>query len=364
VAGVDAAAFRSEFPVCDEKAYFNAGTCGPLPRAAVAAIEEVVGHALFEGRALGYYEAYMDARDRLRAAYARLLGAETHDVSVTTSTSAGMVSVLLGLDLREGDEVLIAEHEHPGLLGPLAAVRERSGLTVRVAPLADIAGAVSDATRLVACSHVGWTTGEVAPSLAGLPDAVPVLLDGAQGIGAVPVDVEALGCAFYAGSGQKWLCGPVGTGMLWVSPAWRERLPAAGPTYLNLGVPADGLGARAADDGRAHDAGSMSLEWVSAALASLDHFAAFGWDRAHQRARSLATALADGLRAAGRDVAPRGATTLVSWTSDDAEAEAARLLEAGVVVRSFPGLPYVRASVGAWNDQSDVDRLLGLVSPS
>ncbi|MEO6496203.1 MAG: aminotransferase class V-fold PLP-dependent enzyme [Solirubrobacteraceae bacterium] len=355
---MDVASFRTQFPVCEEKAFLNAGTCGPLPRSAVAAYQMVAEQALTEGRAMAYYEAFFEARDRLRAGYAELLGAEPADVSVITATSEGMVRVLLGLDLQAGDEVLIAADEHPGLLGPLAALRDRLGLTVREVPLEQIAEAATDKTRLVACSHVGWTTGEPAPSLTGLPDDLPVLLDGAQGVGAVPVDLGALGCSFYAGSGQKWLCGPVGTGMLWVSPAWRDRLSSVGPTYVNLEVPADGLGARPHADGRAHDAIAMSLETASAALASLDVLATFGWEHIHSRARSLAAELAEGLRSAGRDVAPRGDTTLVSWRSDDAEAEAARLAAANVVVRSFLGLPYVRASVGAWNDRSDIERLL------
>lgn len=359
---MDAAAFRSQFPVCEEKAFLNAGTCGPLPRAAVAAQQQITAHALAEGRAIHYYERYFETRDALRAAYAEALGAAARDVSVTTSTSEGMVRVLLGLELGRGDEVLIAEDEHPGLLGPLAAARERLGLTVREVPLSEIAHAVTPATRLVACSHVGWTTGEVVPALAAVPDDVPVLLDGAQGVGAVPVDLAALGADFYAGSGQKWLCGPVGTGMLWVSPVWRERLAAVGPVYLNLEDPADGLRAVAATDGRAHDAGSLSLETVSAALAAAEVLSGFGWDQVHARARSLAGDLAQRLRDAGLDVAARGDTTLVSWVSPDAEADAARLLEAGIVVRGFPGLPYLRASVGAWNDQSDIDGLLAAVS--
>ena len=61
------------------------------------------------------------------------------------------------------------------------------------------------ATTLVAASHVNWITGEIAPDLADV--GVPVILDGAQGSGAVPVDVQALGCAAYAAAGQKWLCG-------------------------------------------------------------------------------------------------------------------------------------------------------------
>lgn len=361
---MDATAFRAQFPVVGRRAYFNAGTCGPLPHAAVSALSEIAEHALAEGRAMGYYEQFLETRDALRAAYAGVLNADPADVAVTTSTSEGIVRVLLGLDLERGSEVLIAQDEHPGLLGPLTAARDRRGLKLREVPLAAIAESVGPQTRLVACSHVGWTTGELVPSLAGLPGDLPVLLDGAQGAGAVPIDVAALGCAFYAASGQKWLCGPVGTGMLWIAPAWRDRLVAAGPTYMNLEVPADGLAARPWADGRAHDTFAMALETASAALAAHDALAAFGWEQIHARALGLAAELAAGLAAAGREVAPRGDTTLVSWVSDDAEAEAARLAEAGVIVRSFHGLPFVRASVGAWNDQSDVERLLAGASAS
>jgi L-cysteine/cystine lyase len=187
-----------------------------------------------------------------------------------------------------------------------------------------------------------------------------VLLDGAQGVGAIGFDVTTLGCAFYAGSGQKWLCGPVGTGMLWVAPAWRDRLRPLGPTYMNLEDPAAGLDAQTWPDGRAHDEPSLALETVSAALAAHDTLAAAGFAAIADHARTLAAALAGELAAAGRDVAPRGDSTLVSWHSADPEAEAGALLEAGVVVRSFPGLPYVRASVGGWNDRADVDRLLSI----
>lgn len=353
---------RSAFPVCETRAYFNAGTCGPLPRAAAEAMARVTGHALAEGRALGYYEELLAARERLREAYAGLLGAPAQEVSIETSTTEGIVRVLLALDLGRGDEVLVAHGEHPGLLGPLAALRERRGVVVREVALRDIADAVTPATRLAACSHVGWTTGEVAPSFAGLPDDVPVLLDGAQGIGAIPVDLPALGATFYAGSGQKWLCGPVGTGMLWVHPRWRDRVPASGPGYMNLEDPAAGLHAVPAADGRALDTVAPSLEVLEAALAAFGVLDGHGWDRVLTSARELAAGLAAELSAAGREVLPRGASTLVSWRSPDAPAEAARLRDAGVVCRDFPGLPFVRASVGAWNDQSDVGRLLDVVT--
>lgn len=354
---MDAAALRAEFPVLERTAYLNAGTCGPVPRAALAAAHEVWNDAARDGRSGAYYRALADEREALRAGYARVLGGRPEDVALTTSTSEGVVRVLAGLDLGPGDEVLTAPDEHPGLLGPLITARERRGVRIRTAPLAELPQAVGPATRLVACSHVSWVTGAQAPAaLAGLP--VPVLLDGAQGAGAVPVDVTALGCAFYAGSGQKWLCGPVGLGMLWVAPAWRERLAPLGLTYANLAGTADGLAARPHPDARAHDAAALGRESIIPALAALRTLEAAELPELHARAAALAARLADALRARGRTVAPRDAGPLVSWESAAPVAERDRLAAAGVLARDLPGTPYVRASVGAWNDADDLDRLL------
>lgn len=361
---MDLATFRNQFPVCARVAYLNAGTCGPLAHATVAAGAQGAGHALNFGRATDYYGALVETRDRLRDGYAAVIGARPEEVSVTTSTSDGMSRVLLGLDLRQGDEVLIAHDEHPGLLGPLAALRRSAGIVVRAVPLEEVAEQAGPRTRLIACSHVAWTTGALAPSLRSVANDVPVLLDGAQGAGAVGFAVGELGCAFYAASGQKWLCGPVGTGLLWIAPQWRDRLVPVAPTYMNLEDPALGLDAVPHPDGRAHDAPSLALETLASARAGLDILEAFGLDEIHRRGADLAADLADRLTEAGHDVAPRGHTTLVSWRSEDPEAVVARLLAAGVVVRSFPGLPYVRASVGAWNDQSDVERLVAALSAS
>jgi L-cysteine/cystine lyase len=252
--------------------------------------------------------------------------------------------------------VLTCPDEHPGLLGPLAAARAQRGVEVRAVAFEDLADAVTPATRLVACSHVGWIDGRLAPDFSGLD--VPVLLDGAQGIGAVPVDVGALGCAFYAGSGQKWLCGPVGTGTLWISPQWNERVVAPGPTYMHLENPGAGLDAVARATAARHDAYSQSLETLTGAAAALDVLGAFGWDAVHERAATLAQTFAGMLAERGIAVAPRDRTTLVSWQDPDAPATRDRLAEAGIVIRDLPGTGLLRASVGAWNDESDLERLL------
>lgn len=353
---------RAEFPVLAERTYLNAGTCGPLPRAAGAAAAAVLDRAEREGRSAEHYGVVVQAQEDRRARYARLLGARAEDVALTTSTTLGIVRVLQGLDWSAGDEVLVAEQEHPGLLGPLAALVRHRGVVVRSAPLEHLVEAVGSRTSLVACSHVRWTDGTVAPSaLAQLAGRVPVLLDGAQGVGAIPVDVSALGCAFYAGSGQKWLCGPIGTGMLWVHPAWQERLHARAPAYGNLVAPTEGLAARPWDDARAFDAIATSAEASVAAVTAMDVLDGAGWDGVHGRAADLAATLADRLTAAGRTVAPRGRTTLVSWSDDDPAGTRDRLGAAGVVVRDLPGTDLLRASVGAWNDDADLERLLDVL---
>jgi L-cysteine/cystine lyase len=263
--------------------------------------------------------------------------------------------VLLALDLRAGEEIVTSDEEHPGLLGPLSAQRER-GVRVRIAPWADVADAVGPATRLVACSHVSWRSGRYAPAgLASLD--VPVLLDGAQGAGAVPVDVAALGADAYAAAGQKWLCGPEGSGLLYVSPALRERMHAPAPGYGNLADTAAGLDAVPWDDARAYDTPALPASSLAQARAALDVLAAAGWEAVCAHAAELAATAADALREHGRELLARDRTTLVTWREPDAAATVERLAAAGVVVRSLPGEDLLRASFGAWNNADDLDRL-------
>jgi L-cysteine/cystine lyase len=355
---VDPASLRSQFPVLASHAYLNAGTDGPLPSAAAEAADRELRRELREGRAAEHFERRAALGKELRAAYARALGADRSDVSLTTCATEGMATVIAGLDLRAGQEIITSDEEHPGLLGPLAAAREIHGVAVRVVPLAQVAEAVGPKTALVACSHVSWMTGGLAPSELADVD-VPVLLDGAQGVGAIPVDVTALGCDAYAGAGQKWLCGPDGTGMLYVSGELRERLGVARRGYGNLGNANLGLDAGLRDDGRRFDAPSLSAEALACALAAIEVLEDAGWEEVHARARTLAGALVEMLRDRGREPTPRAATTLVSFPSGDPPAERLQLAGAAVVVRNIPGRDWLRASVGAWNDEGDLDRLVG-----
>jgi L-cysteine/cystine lyase len=358
---VDAQALREQFPVLEHTAYLNAGTDGPLPRAAAQAAAQELTTECEGGRALTHFEHRQELGRRLRAAYARALGCSPRQLALTTCTSEGLAAVIEGLGLKAGEEILTSQEEHPGLLGVLAGVRARWGVRVRAAPLQEICAAVSPRTRLVACSHVSWMTGALAPAELAQLD-VPVLLDGAQGVGAVPCDVRALGCAAYAGAGQKWLCGPDGSGMLYVSEALMEQIAVSRRGYGNLSDPNAGLDARLHDDARRFDAPALSAETLAGALAAVELLEGVGWEDVHERARLLAGALADRLRDAGRPPASNGQSTLVSFPSPDPERERARLAERGVVLRDIPGRSWLRASVGAWNDERDIQRLLAALA--
>ena len=353
---MDAAALRAEFPVLQRVAYLNSGTDGPIPAAAVAASREELDAELADGRVHAHFERRRALQSELRAGYATILGCAPEDVALTTSTSDGIGRVLAGLDLGPGDEIVTSDQEHPGLVGPLIAARLR-GVAVRAVPMRDLADAVGPSTTLVACSHVNWVTGETIP--AGLTQAgVPVVLDGAQGSGAVPVDVKALGCSAYAASGQKWMCGADGTGMLYIAPEFRARVRVIAPSYMSFEDASKGLDASLRDSAAAYDTPSLAREAVAFSLAALRVLEAAGLQAVHARAAALAAELAQRLAGRGRAVSPRGETTLVSFRDPDPPATRQRLFDAGVVVRDLPGTPLLRASVGAWNDASDLDRLL------
>ncbi len=354
----DPAAFRAQFPILQRTAYLNAGTEGPVPEAARQAVHRRVDLEASAGRSgRAYFGEVLQLADRARAGYAALLGAGTEEVALTGSTTDGLNTVLGGLSLHAGDEILTSDQEHPGLLGPLRLARERNGVSIRVAPFDQLAGEIRPETRLVACSHVSWVTGSVIDAEGLRSSGVPFVLDAAQALGAVPVDVKALGCDFYAASGQKWLCGPEGSGCLYVRADRLGELEPPWPAFGTFADPHEPLESGLAAGAQRFDHGfppGIRNEWV---LASLEVLRSAGWDWIHDRSAALAQRLAQLIAEHGLRVAPRGRSTLVSWSTEDPAAEVERLATAGFIVRSIPGDGFIRASVGAWCSEDEIERL-------
>ena len=357
-------AVRAELPVLSCCAFLNAGTFGPLPRASLEAQIDQHTRELEHGRAgAKYYERMLELRTEARAQIAAMIGAEDEQVALTRSTGEGCSIAVGGLGLGAGDEVVTTDIEHFGLLGPLAA----TGATVRIARIRElpaeaalgvITELVGPRTKLIALSHVAWSTGHVLPIAELASTGVPTLVDGAQSAGAIPVDVTELGCDFYTVSGQKWLLGPDATGGLFVRPRQRDRLQLIVPSYFGrtahdeLGVPEPAPGAVR------FDPGAIPLPSLAALVESLRFQASLGQER-FERARAQTDKCRELLSARVDMMTEPGHATLISFLPEAPGAEVVeRLREANVFVREIPELGWVRASVGFWTADEELERLL------
>jgi L-cysteine/cystine lyase len=358
---------RDQLPSLEGVTYLNAGTNGPMPRAAADAMREELEQAVLRPRiGMAMYAHMRELRARARAALARTVNAPPEQVAVTSSTSSGVAVVVAGIDWNPGDQVVTTTEEHQGILSPLDVISSRHGVDVRAVPADELEEAIGERTRMVAVSHVLWTTGRRldAPRLAAAAHRVgaSLLLDGAQSVGAIDVDVTATGADFYAFSGQKWLLGPQGTGGLWVAPGWYDRLWTAQSSFWNL---VEGrIGAFHPDAAR-YDGGSIDTTILAGIAAAIEWVESLEGGRAGwvERTDANAARACERLRRQpGVVVADQGdgGGPLIALTVDGVEDTAAlvsRLGEQGILIRSIPDTPYVRVSVGAWTTDDEIDRL-------
>ena len=368
---------RAQLPVLERLAYLNAGTNGPLARATVEAVRSRAERDLWEGRSgTGWIEEVLALREEARRGFAAVLGVEPELVALTDSTTRGCQIVLSGLGLGAGDEIVMTDQEHFGLTGPVHA----SGARVVLVEADEdaILAAVTPRTRLVAVSHVLWTTGRRL-DLARVREAagVPLLVDGAQSAGAI--ELGAAGFDYYTVSAQKWLCAPEPTGALYVRDP--DSVRVALPSYLSQSA-YEPTGAFEPKAGAARfDAGWIGVPTLAGVVAALETHPEWRYERAAEaaaRCRELLDPLVE-------VVTPPGHSTLVSFrppvagsvggqaadarpetaASGDSAALVASLQERGVIVRELPGRNLVRASCGWWTSEDDLRRLRdGVVAAS
>ena len=220
--------------------HLQTGGVGAMPRR----IFEAMRAAELDVEADPARETYgpgMNHLEKVRAKAAGLVNAEAEDIVLTTSATQAMFLIAQGLQFTHGDHVLTTDHEHPGgRLGWEWAAR-RYHIEVDAIPIAPdesdpqaivdrFADRILPRTRVISISHVLFTTGVQLP-VVGLcalarEHGCKLVVDGAQGPGAMPVDVQALGCHAYAASGHKWLMGPKGTGFLYIAPEMSGALDA------------------------------------------------------------------------------------------------------------------------------------------
>ena len=372
---------RVKLPAVTRTGYFNVGTNGPLP---VEAHDTLVGAALtelYEGRIVpGVYEGSRVRNARVRAVAAGIFGADPLEIGLTHSTGEGLNTALFGLNWRRDDEILTTNLEHPALFAPLALLAHRFGVVVRYANIGnggeDVVGAleamVTPRTRVIALSHVMWSSGAVIP-LADVAEmahrrGIMVVADAAQAAGQIPVDLHALGVDAYAMAGQKWLCGPEGTGLLYVR---QERLADIRPTNIRYaqvdpsGYVMPAAGANRYEIGEFYGPAILAQE---AALLFLRDTVGLDW--LYERVKMLGQWCWESLdRIEGVTViTPKHAMAgLVSFETEDVAPQemAARLYERGITIRYVaypPGPSVARVACGWWNTEEEINNLAAAVA--
>ena len=396
---LDVQRLRADFPLLSRSVhgkpliYFDNANTAQKPRAVIEAVDEFYRqhnanvaravHTLGE-EATSAYEA---TRDKL----ARFVNAGSRDEIVFTSGTTqaiNLVAYSYALPrLKPGDEVLVSTMEHHANIVPWQLVCERSGAKVKAAPITPSGELIVErfiemltpSVKIAAVTHVSNVLGTVNPirelARAARARGIPLLVDGSQAAPHQRIDVQALGCDFYALTGHK-LFGPTGTGMLWA----RKELLAAMPPFFGGGemiktVSFDGT--VFADPPHRFEAGTPNIAGFVGLGAALDYVQAIGLERiGAYEAELLAHATqalqnVPGLRLFG--TAPRKAPVLAFLIDGVHAHDLATLLDhEGVAVRSghhcahplmqFYGVPATaRASLAFYNTRDEVDRFVAAI---
>jgi len=374
---------RSQFPMPPEEAYCNTGTLGAPPvRVLRAMIDHITRYALEIAHCdwsdggihlLSGYFPYVDLRKKI----GRLIHADYKNIALTQNATMGMNFLAAGLDLPEGAEILTTDKEHSGGRSGWQLLARRRGTIWREVPIpvpADEPGqilsafekAVGPKTRILSFPHITSGTGTILPvrELCQLARARGLLsiVDGAQAVGHVPVDVQDIGCDAYYSSPHKWLLAPAGTGILYI----HERCIDSVWTTIASGNwdNHEDNGFRLTQRGTGNAALMVGLE------AAVDFHFAVGPERIRRRIKQLGDRLREGLAGIPRTkiLTPlhpelsAGLTTfnVAEMKGKDLQDE---LWKRGKLQpRAQGGKRGVRFSTHIYNSADEVDRALAIVA--
>ncbi|XHU95619.1 MAG: aminotransferase class V-fold PLP-dependent enzyme [cyanobacterium endosymbiont of Rhopalodia gibba] len=280
---------RQEFPSLSNKVYFNFGGQGTLPRSALKAIIDAHEFLQQKGPFSLRVNSWLQQKEAaLRQELAQEFSVFPQTISLTENVTVGCNIVLWGIDWQKGDRILITDCEHPGIIAIVKEIARRFGVEIAICPILQtlnqgnpttvIQDYLTPRTRLVILSHLLWNTGQVLPlseivsvchHFAHSDRPIRVLVDAAQSAGSLPIDLAASNVDFYAFTGHKWFCGPVGVGGLYIRP---ESFDYLNPTFIGWrGIDLNGNGQPMAwkNDGRKFEVASSAYPQYEGLRAAL-----------------------------------------------------------------------------------------------
>ena len=387
---------RADFPLLTRTVhgkplvYFDSANTSQKPAAVIEAVDRFYRqHNANVARAVhALSEEATTAYEGARAALARFIGAGSADELVLTSGTTMAINLVAYSDLlprlQSGDTVLVTQMEHHANIVPWQLVCARSGATLKVAPISErgeliverFVELLTPEVKLAGVTHVSNVLGTVNPVRELARECrrrgIPLLVDGSQAVPHMPVDVQAIGCDFYAFTGHK-MCGPTGTGGLW---ARRERLVAM-PPFFGGGEMIREVrfsGTTFADPPHRFEAGTPNIAGFVGLGAAVQYLERLGMANVFARERELLVYASDalrsvpGLRIIGE--APDKAAVISFLVAGAHAHDLATLLDLeGIAVRSghhcahplmqFYGVPATcRASFAFYNTTDEIDRFV------
>lgn len=359
---------RDQFPVTQKLIYLNHAAVAPLSRPAAEAMEWLAQDSLLHGSL--HFDRWLDAYDGLRRAAARLMNATLEEIALMKNTSEGIATVAMGLDWRPGDRIVAFKEEFPANQYPWQRL-ESKGVKIEWLSVTDPLDRIDQAAagaRLLTISFVQYLTGYRA-DLVAIGEichrrGVIFFVDAIQGLGAFPLDVRAAHIDALAADGHKWMLGPEGCAVLFISHDLQERVEPVEFGWTNVAGYND-YGSRdmalRADAGR-YECGTLNTIGCFGLRASIDFLLEVGIDKIGPAVQSLGDQIDAGVRRKGYEVmSERTRATgagIVSFRKSgiDSTALVNRLAEQGITLASRAG--WVRASPHFYIAPEDVEKFL------
>lgn len=336
-------AVRQQFPLLDDRIYFNTSTMGISPRPVLDAVKDHMFELEKTGDTGHSAELWQDVKGRV----AKHLNCSGDEIAFTRNTTEGSNIVCNGLPLKAGDEIITSSHEHAGNTMTWLMRQQRDQLAIKVfEPSTDddetlkrIEALRTKRTRALSIPHVSCASGQVLPvnSIGQLAarHGLYYFVDGAQALGCIDVDVEAMGCHAYATSGHKWMLGPNGTGFLFVRRDALDLIRAQHVgAYSNEGAFSMETGEISlVSTAQRYEYGTVNTSLVVGLQAALKFIEEIGAERILRRNQAMADAFERGLRALGAEVltAANGAK------------------RSSIISFRLPGIPYQQLQSYLWD---------------
>jgi cysteine desulfurase / selenocysteine lyase len=355
-------AVRAQFPALADWTFLNTATYGQLSRRTV---EAVAGHfARRDATACGDFLEWFDDMDRIRASVARLIHCSAEDIAFINNASTALGLLITGMQWKPGDQVISLEDEFPNnLYWP--ALLETSGVEFLEVPWSRLYESLTDRTRLVLLSTINYSTGFRVPAeelgRALRERNIVYYLDGTQSVGALEFDIRAVQPDVFAVHGYKWLMSPNGSGFMYVSPAFRQRLQ---PNVVGWRSHKDWRRVDSLHHGapefvtsaEKYEGGMLNFPSLYGMGASVDMLLELGPANIESRVLDLAAKCVSTLQTAGAEVENAGSPIITAKFPDrDASALARSLKERRILVSARHGR--LRVSTHFYNDEGDLHRL-------